>query len=303
MPITIPNSLPAFTILQEKGVFVMDIHRAESQDIRPLRIGILILMPKKKETEAQILRCIGNGPLQIEPIFLKLNSHTSKNTDSGHLEKFYVSFSEALKNGLDGLIITGAPVEKLDFEEVDYWTELTQIFDISKKYITSTLFLCWSAQAALFHFYKISKKNLSQKVFGIFPHHHSSCRFLLRGVDDEFFAPHSRHTEVSSEDLLHTSEVEILAESEEAGIYLAASPDRSLVYCFGHPEYDRTTLADEYWRDFSKGIPIDIPKHYFPDDDSSQVPKLLWRSNAETLYRNWINFIYQTTPYKLPQTF
>jgi homoserine O-succinyltransferase len=247
------------------------------------------------------MRMIGGGPLQIEPVLIQMEDYTPKNTSADHLDAFYTTLPEVQKEGLDGLIITGAPVETLEFEEVQYWNELCRIMDWANQYVASTLFLCWGAQAGLYHYYGIKKYPLQQKCFGVFPHKHSSCPHILRGMDDVFYAPHSRHTEVRSEDIQKIDDIEILADSEEAGVLLAANSNRSFVFDFGHLEYDRDTLAKEYFRDKEKGLNPQMPKNYFPDDDPTQVPKLLWRANAEIFFRNWVNYVYQKTPYELPK--
>jgi homoserine O-succinyltransferase len=300
MPIKISRQLPAFEILEKKGVFVMDTGRAETQDIRPLKIGIYNLMPTKEQTEAQLLRVLGNGPLQIEPVFIRTGDYQPKNTSQNHLDSFYVSFADVRHSGLDGLIITGAPVENMEFAEVAYWQELTELMDWGKEFVTSTLHLCWGAQAGLYHHYGIGKYPLPQKCSGIFPHIHADCPILFRGMDDVFFAPHSRHTDVRKEDVLKEPDLEILAESAEAGLLIVANKSRSLIFDFGHMEYDRTTIADEYFRDLQKGLNPEIPKNYFPHDDPQKVPQLMWRANAEMFFRNWVNFVYQETPYALP---
>ncbi len=302
MPINISKNLPAYTILQEKGVFVISKSRAQSQDIRPLRIGILNLMPLKEVAEAQIMRMIGNGPLQIEPVLIQTKSYRPKNTASSHLKSFYKIFSEVQKEGLDGLIITGAPVETLDFEEVQYWDELCEIMSWAKKYVTSTLHLCWGAQAGLYYHFGIEKYLLPKKCSGVYTHSHTSCPLLLRGMDDIFYAPHSRFTEVRQDDIQKCTDLEILAQSHEAGLLLVANKDRSLVFDFGHLEYDRMTLADEFFRDQKEDLHPNIPENYFPEDDPTKIPKLLWRANAEIFFRNWVNSVYQKTPYILPIT-
>lgn len=300
MPIKISKKLPAFQILKQKGVFVMDRDRAEKQDIRPLQIGIVNLMPTKEVTETQLLRMIGSSPLQIEPRLIRMETHFSKNTSAEHLKNFYTTFPKIKKQGLDGLIITGAPVEQLDFQAVNYWEELKEIFDWSKKYVASTLFLCWGAQAGLYHFYGITKHTLSQKMFGVFKHQHNDeIPVLTRGMDDEFWVPHSRHTEVKKTDILNNPALKILAESKEAGVHLIANQNASQVFATGHWEYDRETLALEYFRDFNKGISIALPKNYFPKNNTQKTPRLTWRANAETFFRNWINLVYQETPYEL----
>ena len=296
MPIRLSKKNPAFEILRAKKIFLIDKKRADEQEIRPLRIGILNLMPTKRETEAQIFRMIGSSPLQIEPILIRTKSYEPKNISASHLENFYVFFDDAKKDGLDGLIVTGAPVEKLEFSAVKYWRELTEIFDFAAKKICSTLFLCWAAQAAAFYFYGIKKFLCEKKIFGVFSHTHTGkCDFLLRGLDDNFFVPHSRATEMRKKDLQKISALEILSESRGAGIHLFANKNRSQVFVTGHPEYDRDTLAREFFRDREKNLPIKIPQNYFPKNDPQKIPKLNWRANSETFYRNWINFVYQHT--------
>ncbi len=300
MPIKIERKLPAFKTLKEKGVFVMDFDRAEHQDIRPLQIGLLNLMPTKEITETQIFRMIGSSPLQIEPRLIHMESHVSKNTSQEHLESFYTNFSEIKKQGLDGLIITGAPVEQLEFHQVNYWEELKEIMDWSKDYVASTLFLCWGAQAGLNHFYDIPKWRLKKKIFGVFKHiHNDAIPALTRGLDDEFWVPHSRHTEVLKEDILKCQDLQILAESKDSGVHLIANQNASQIFATGHWEYDRGTLALEYFRDVDKGLEIEKPKNYFPEDDDKRTPRLRWRANAETFFRNWVNFVYQETPFDL----
>lgn len=300
MPVIIPKNIPAFNILKEKNIFVMDNEKASHQDLRPLKIGILNLMPEKEETETQIFRMIGSSPLQIEPILIKTTSYKPKNVSQQHLEQFYTTFEAVKKTGLDGLIITGAPVEQMPFKDVGYWKELETIMDWSYKNVTSTLFLCWGAQAGLHHFYNIEKHPVKEKVFGVFKHFHKhNCDFLLRGLDDEFYVPHSYHTFIKKEDIEKINDLEILSETEEGKLHLVTNQDRRLVFMFGHPEYDRERLAYEYLRDKKKGIKIHIPNNCFPDNDPTKTPRLLWRANGETFYRNWINFVYQTTHYDI----
>jgi homoserine O-succinyltransferase len=277
----------------------MDPHRAERQDIRPLEIGILNLMPKKEETESQLLRMIGDGPLQIRPTFISLETYQPKNTVPSHLEKFYVPFSIAKKKAYDGFIVTGANIERLPYEHVRYWKELLRILDWISKWTTSKLFLCWGAQAAMYHYHKIEKYPLGKKLFGVFPYSHNHNSELLRGIDDVFSVPVSRHTEVRKKDLLKKG-IRVLAESQTAGIALAANKDQSQIFSFGHLEYDRKTIAQEYYRDVENGENIEVPKNYFPNDDPSGIPILSWRANAKTFFQNWINLVYQKTPYQLP---
>ncbi len=302
MPIRIQSDLPAKAELEEENIFVMDEKRALSQDFRELRIVILNLMPIKQDTELQLLRALSNTPLQIDVTFMQLESHASKNTSASHLKKFYQTFSELKDNKYDGLIITGAPVEKLDFTEVDYWDELTQIMEWSKSHITSTLHICWGAQAGLYYHYGVKKKLLDMKLSGVYRHHVLNRKEpLVRGFDDYFYAPHSRHTEAEREDILSNHELTVLADSKEAGIYLVMAKEGKQIFVMGHPEYDRITLDQEYKRDLEKGLDdIAMPVHYYPDDDCNRKPVLSWRSHANNLYTNWLNYyVYQITPYIL----
>ncbi len=301
MPIKIPNRLPARKILEDENIFVMTEKRALHQDIRPLKILILNLMPTKITTETQLMRCLSNTPLQIEIDLLQTTTYTSKNTSEDHLRSFYCSFSDIKNERYDGMIITGAPVENMDFEEVDYWSELCEIMEWSKTNVHSTLHICWGAQAALYYHYGIPKYSLDKKLFGIFEH--TPCKSaipLLRGFNDTFFAPHSRHTANHIEDIEKNRKLELLAASEEAGPYLIASKDWRRIFLTGHPEYDADTLANEYFRDVNKGLPIEIPVNYFTDDDPNKPPIVSWRAHANLLYTNWLNYyVYQTTPYDL----
>ena len=301
MPIKIPSGLPARETLQTENIFVMDESRAVKQDIRPLKLAILNLMPTKIVTETQIIRLLSNTPLQIELTLLKTATHVSQNTSGAHMEEFYRTFDEIKDEKFDGLIITGAPVENLDFNEVDYWDELCTILDWSKKNVYSTLHICWAAQAGLWHHYGIPKYSLPEKMFGVFSHRNLQPNHpLLRGLDETFVAPHSRHTEIRREDIEKCDKIEILAESDEAGVYIVGSKKRRLFYVTGHSEYDAGTLAAEYFRDVSKGMNIAVPKHYFPDDNPDNMPKNVWRSHAHLLFSNWLNyFVYQSTPYDL----
>lgn len=301
MPIKTQSELPAKEILENENIFVMDEYRALHQNIRPLQICILNLMPVKQDTELQLLRALSNTPLQVDVTFLNMKSHISLNTSANHLNKFYVSFDDIRWKKFDGLIITGAPVEHMEYEEVDYWEELVEVMEWSKTNVTSTFHICWGAQAGLYYHYGLQKRLLSQKVFGVFEHKVMNRKVpIVRGFDDYFMAPHSRHTEVSAEDIHNCKELIVLAESEEAGVYLAMAGFGKQFFVMGHSEYDRFTLRDEYLRDLEKGLPIEIPKNYFPDDDPEQKPHLQWRSHSNNLYSNWLNYyVYQITPYEL----
>ena len=303
MPVKIPDTLPAKSILESENIFVMGEQRALRQDIRPLRIAILNLMPTKIETETQLCRLIGNSPLQVEITLLKTANHESKNTPAEHLLAHYQSFEQIQEQKFDGLVITGAPVEDLDFEKVDYWTELQEIINWAESHVYSTFFICWGAQAGLYHRYGIPKYPLPAKKFGVFPHRVLDNKaLLLRGFDDEFLAPHSRHTEIRREDIERASDLKILSESELAGVYIVASLDGRRIYVTGHSEYDPLTLKGEYDRDVSKGLPINIPINYFPGDDPRQEPLVRWRGHANLLYANWLNYyVYQETPYDIRQ--
>lgn len=301
MPIKTQSDLPAKEILENENIFVMDEYRALHQNIRPLQICILNLMPVKQDTELQLLRALSNTPLQVDVTFLNMKSHTSLNTSANHLNKFYVTFEDIKWKKFDGLIITGAPVEHMEFEEVDYWDELTEIMDWSKKNVTSTFHICWGAQAGLYYHFGLKKKMMPAKVFGIYEHKVMNRKNpIVRGFDDYFMAPHSRHTEVSSEDIHACEALTVLAESEEAGVYLVMAGEGKQFFVMGHSEYDRLTLRDEYFRDVNKGLDIAVPKNYFPDDDPNQRPRLQWRSHCNNLYSNWLNYyVYQITPYEL----
>ncbi len=303
MPINVPNNLPAVETLTGENIFVMQEDRARQQDIRPLRIAILNLMPTKIVTETQLLRLLGNSPLQVDIVLLHPSSYQSKNTQREHLESFYTTFEAIRDQRFDGLIITGAPVEHMAFEEVDYWTELVQIMDWSLTNVYSTLHICWGAQAALYHHYGIQKYGMPSKQFGVFAHH--ICRrntMLLRGFDDVFYAPHSRHTEVRRADIERVPELEVLAESDEAGVYIVKSKGGRQIFVTGHSEYDPLTLKAEYDRDVSRGLPIDIPRNYFEDDDPSKPPIVTWRSHGNLLFTNWLNYhVYQETPFDLKE--
>ena len=299
MPIKVANDLPARKLLVEESIFVMDENRATTQDIRPLSIAILNLMPLKEDTELQLMRSLSNTPLQIDITFLTTASYTGKNTAKNHLDQFYLTFEDVKNRRFDGLIITGAPVEQMEFTEVAYWDELTQIMEWSKTHVTSTFHICWGAQAALFYHYGIRKIPLEHKMFGLFRHRVMNRREpLVRGFDDEFYMPHSRHTTVDPEDIRRNPELTIMAESDEAGVLLVMAQEGRQIFVLGHPEYDRVTLDKEYKRDLAKNLPIDLPKNYYPDDDCEKRPLLLWRGHANTLYTNWLNYYcYQLTPY------
>ena len=303
MPIKIPDNLPASEVLENENIFVMHAGRAARQDIRPLKIALLNLMPTKIVTETQILRLLGNSPLQVELEFLNPVTYTSKNTPQEHLIEFYKTFEEIKSRKFDGLVITGAPVEQMPFEDVDYWRELQEIMDWTKRNVTSTLHLCWGAQAGLYHHFGVKKYDLSEKMFGVFTH--SICKKhvkLLRGFDDEFFVPHSRHTEILKEDIEKIPELEILAESPEAGVALVATKDGKQVFVTGHAEYDPLTLKFEYDRDVNRGLEVTKPRNYFPEDDPTKEPIVKWRGHANLLFSNWLNYyVYQETPYSLDE--
>ncbi|MEW6404917.1 MAG: homoserine O-succinyltransferase [Chloroflexota bacterium] len=299
MPVKIPNTLPARVVLEKENVFVMGEERAEHQDIRSMRVAILNLMPTKIATETQLLRLLGNSALQVDVTLLHTATYESKNTDSDHLLNHYFTFEDVKDEKFDGLIITGAPVEQMDFKEVDYWPELTRIMDWAEANVYSTFYICWGAQAGLYHRYGIPKYDLPRKMFGVFEHRtlHSTER-LLRGFDDIFLAPHSRHTEIRRVDLEKIDDIHILAESEEAGIYIAASKDGRHIFVTGHSEYDPLTLKSEYDRDVNKGLPIRVPKNYYPENDPARHPEVRWRGHANLLYANWLNYyVYQVTPF------
>lgn len=304
MPIKLPNDLPVREILEEENIFVMDEDRALHQDIRPIQICILNLMPIKEDTELQILRMLSNTPLQIDVTFMKMTSHISKNTAKSHLDTFYYSFDELKKRHFDGLIVTGAPVELYEFEEVDYWDEITRVFSWCNTHVTSTLFLCWGAQAALYYYYGLPKRKLDAKLFGLFRHRiYNRKTPLLRGFDDEFWIPHSRYTEVPVEEIVRCEALTILAQSEEAGVALCMADKGRKIFMMGHPEYDRMVLRNEYVRDQRKGLDTALPKNYFPGDDVGKRPVLVWRAIANNLYTNWLNYyVYQSTPYNLDGT-
>ncbi|MEW5869821.1 MAG: homoserine O-succinyltransferase [Chloroflexota bacterium] len=303
MPVVIPSTLPARSILEAENIFVMGASRAQRQDIRPLRMAILNLMPTKIATETQLLRLLSNSAMQVEVTLMHMASHDSKNTPADHLLAHYASFEQVQDKKFDGLVITGAPVEYLAFEEVDYWPELQAILDWSEKHVYSTFNICWAAQAGLYHRHGIPKYELGEKMFGVFLHKAlARHERLLRGFDDLFFAPHSRHTEIRRGDIEKVAGLEILAESEEAGVYIVASQNRRHFYITGHSEYDPLTLKAEYDRDVHKGLPIQPPRNYFPADDPSQPPLVRWRGHAHLLFANWLNYyVYQITPFDLAQ--
>ena len=301
MPVVIPDTLPAAEILKNENIFVMGEDRARHQDIRPLKIAILNLMPTKIATETQLLRLLGNSPLQVEITLLRTATHESRNTPEDHLTSFYQTIFDVETERFDGLIITGAPVENLPFEDVDYWQELKYIMEWRKHHAFATLYICWGAQAGLYHQFGVPKYPLPQKMFGVFPHtlnHHNLP--LFRGFDDVFYAPHSRHTEIRRADMEFIPELEILSESEEAGVYIVATQDGRQIFVTGHSEYDPLTLKSEYDRDVRANLPIQIPRNYYPNDDPTQTPTVRWRGHANLLYVNWLNYyVYQETPFDL----
>jgi homoserine O-succinyltransferase len=301
MPLNIPDKLPAIEFLQKENIFVMDTSRASSQDIRPLKIALLNLMPIKITTEIDLIRLLSNSPLQVEIDFISLSSHISKNTPKEHMLAFYKDFNLIIHNKYDGLIITGAPVEQIPFEEVIYWKELTEILSWAKSNVTSSIFICWGAQAALYHYYGIPKYPLDKKMFGVFKHTRiDSTNPILRGFDDVFYVPHSRHTEIRREDILKVPELTILSESKESGVYMVASVNGREFFLTGHSEYSKDTLDIEYKRDLAKNLPIEMPENYYLDDNPENPPVVRWRSQANMLFVNWLNyFVYQKTPYNI----
>lgn len=303
MPLNLPDQLPAVELLKKENIFIMDSGRATEQDIRPLRIVVLNLMPLKITTETDLVRLLSNTPLQLELEFMKLKSHTSKNTSIEHMKQFYKSFQKMRDQRYDGMIITGAPVEQLPFEEVTYWEELKEIFDWAKTHVTSTLYICWAAQAGLYHSYGIKKYPLDKKMFGVFKHTFSDPHHAIsRGFDDEFFVPHSRHTEIRREDILNVPELTLLSESVESGVYMVMARNGREFYITGHSEYSPNTLDTEYKRDLNKGLPIEIPRNYYTNDDPNKMPLVKWRAHANLLFTNWLNyFVYQETPYDITQ--
>ncbi len=303
MPLNLPDKFPAIELLRKENIFVFDETRATHQDIRPLKIIILNLMPLKIATETDLLRLLSNSPLQIEIDFLQIDGHISKNTSLDHLNAFYHTFSDVKENKYDGMIITGAPVEQLPFEEVDYWKELCRIFDWAEHHVTSTMYVCWGAQAALNYHYGVPKYPLSKKMFGVFDHQITDRRIpLLRGFDDTYKAPHSRHTEIRAEDIKKVPGLAIISYSDTAGVLMAVARHGKQIFITGHPEYSRDTLDKEYKRDIGKGLSIELPKNYYPSDDPAKIPVLSWRSHASLLYSNWLNYyVYQETPYNIQE--
>ena len=301
MPINVPDQLPAIELLQKENIFIMDESRATQQDIRPLKIIIVNLMPIKITTETDLIRLLSNTPLQIEIDFLRMKGHESKNTPDKHLKAFYKTFDQLKSKNYDGMIFTGAPVEMLHFEEVTYWKELTEIFDWSKKHVTSSLFICWAAQAGLYHFFGVPKYLLNKKMFGVFRHRNTNDTFpIFRGFDDEYYVPHSRHTEVLEDDIRKVPELFIASKSNESGVNLVMTKNGRQFFVTGHSEYSRFTLDIEYKRDLKKGLPIEIPANYYPNDDPEKEPVMRWRSHANLLISNWLNYyVYQETPYNL----
>ncbi len=301
MPIRIQSDLPARAVLEKENIFVMTEKRASTQDIRPLKIAIVNLMPTKETTETQLLRLLGNTPLQIDISLVRMENHEATHVSEEHLERFYIPSSEIFRNKYDGLIVTGAPVEQMPFEDVDYWSELCDIMDYAKSNVFSTLFICWGAQAGLYHNYGIKKVPLDRKAFGIIPNHRTTQNEpLLRGFDDVFPVPTSRHTTVSRNSIIRINDLKVLAESEENEITLCKSGDNRSIFMMGHLEYDTETLSKEYWRDKNKGLDINIPRNYFPEDDTSRKPLNSWRSTAHLFFSNWLNYyVYQETPYDI----
>ena len=301
MPIRVQNDLPVKEILEQENIFEMDEYRAAHQEIRPISIGLLNLMPLKEDTELQILRSLSNTPLQVDVTFVRMTSHVSKNTSTSHIYKFYEPFEEIKNRKFDGFIITGAPVEQMAFEEVDYWDELTEIMEWTKTNVTSTLHLCWGAQAGIYYHYGINKTMLSKKLSGVYRHRVRNRKIpLVRGFDDVFMAPHSRHTEVPQQLLEEDDRITILADSLQAGVFLCMAKEGRQIFVMGHPEYDRMTLDAEYKRDMGRGLNPQIPENYYPDDDPENKPVLTWRAHANSLYTNWLNYyVYQVTPYDL----
>ena len=300
MPVIIPTGLPAYETMELENIFIMGKDRAEKQDIRPLEIAIVNLMPTKIQTETQFVRLLSNTPIQINVDFIHTDTYESKNISKSHMNSFYKGIKEVRNQKYDGMIITGAPVELIEFADVDYWKELVEILEFSRTNVTSTMYICWGAQAAMHHFYGINKRELDSKVFGVFEHEkkHETC-MLLNGFDDIFYVPHSRHTEVATEDIKNVDELIVLAESKEAGVHIAVTDDYSKIFVMGHAEYDPLTLKGEYDRDRSQGKDINIPLNYYPEDDPNKTPYVKWRGHANLLFKNWVNIIYQETPYNI----
>lgn len=301
MPLNIPNNLPAIKLLEDENIFVKDSASASHQDIRPLKIIVLNLMPLKITTETDLIRLLSNSPLQIELEFMKIKSHTSKNTPIEHMQMFYKDFEVVKDQRYDGMIITGAPLEHIDFEEVSYWNEIQEIFNWSRCHVWSTIYICWAAQAGLYQHYQIPKYKLGKKMFGVFKHKTlDATNPIFRGFDDVFYAPHSRHTEVRREDILKNKELKLIAEAEDAGVYMVEARNGREFYIMGHSEYSPNTLRDEYFRDLNNGLPIEIPRNYFKDDDPQKEPLVRWRSHGNLLFVNWLNyFVYQQTPFNI----
>lgn len=303
MPLKLPDKLPAIELLKQENIFVMDTTRATGQDIRPLRIVVLNLMPLKITTETDLVRLLSNTPLQVEISFMKIKSHTPKNTPIEHMKAFYTDFELMRGEKYDGMIVTGAPVEQMPFEEVNYWEEVTEIFDWARTHVTSTLYICWAAQAGLYHFYGIPKYPLPQKMFGIFPHRAlRPLHPIFRGFDDVFYVPHSRHTEIRREDILQVPALTLLSESDESGVHLVMARGGREFFVTGHSEYSPLTLDGEYRRDLAKGLPIEMPRNYYVDDDPAKGVRVTWRAHANLLFSNWLNyFVYQETPYNIEE--
>lgn len=303
MPIRIPNDLPAVKTLNDENIFVMTEKRAITQDIRPLKILLLNLMPKKIETETQLSRLLGNSPLQVDLELIHTRTHHSKNTSKEHLLSFYKTFDDVKDRNFDGMIITGAPVEKMDFEEVDYWDELCEIMEWSKTHVYSTFHICWGAQAGLYYHYGINKSLMDKKLFGVFPHNVKyKNSILLRGFDEEFMVPHSRYTTISEADIEKIKDLRILATSEKAGVFAVSTDGGRQIFITGHPEYDKDTLKNEFLRDRNEGLDTALPENYFPNDDETKEPIVSWRSHANLLYSNWLNYyVYQSTPYDITE--
>jgi homoserine O-succinyltransferase len=303
MPLNLPDKLPAIELLKQEHIFVIDHSRASQQDIRPLKIVILNLMPLKITTETDLIRLLSNTPLQLEISFMKLKSHTSKNTPIEHMKAFYKDFELLRKERFDGMIVTGAPVEQMDFEQVTYWNEIQEVFDWARTHVTSTLFICWAAQAGLYHYYGIPKYPLEKKMFGVFAHHMNQPHLpIFRGFDDVFYVPHSRHTELHREDILKVKGLDLVAESDESGVYMIMARGGREIFVTGHSEYSPDTLDVEYHRDLAKGLPIEMPKNYYRDNNPENEPLVRWRAHANLLFSNWLNYyVYQETPFDVNQ--